>query len=50
VARAATLLFALVSSAFAAFGWVADRALAGQLRHAHDEAGPGGRGDGAALR
>jgi signal transduction histidine kinase len=38
VARTATLLFALVSSTLVAFGWVADRALDGQIRRAQEEA------------
>jgi hypothetical protein len=39
VARPATVLFALVSSTFVAFGWVADRALEGQIRRAQEDAG-----------
>ena len=38
MARTATLLFALVSGTFVAFGWVADRALDGQIRRAREEA------------
>ena len=38
MARTATLLFALVSCTFVAFGWVADRALEGQIRGAQEEA------------
>jgi signal transduction histidine kinase len=38
VARPATGLFALLSGTLVAFGWVADRALDGQMRRAQDEA------------
>jgi anti-sigma regulatory factor (Ser/Thr protein kinase) len=38
VARPAAFLFALVSCTFVAFGWVADRALDGQVRRAREEA------------
>jgi len=38
VARTAAFLFALVSCTFLAFGWVADRALDGQVRRAREEA------------
>lgn len=37
MARPAALLFALVSCTFAAFGWVADRALGDQMRRAGEE-------------
>jgi hypothetical protein len=37
VARPATFLFAVVSGTFVAFGWVADRALDGQMRRAQEE-------------
>ena len=38
MARSATLLFALVSCTLVGFGWVADRALEGQVRRAEEEA------------
>ncbi|PYQ53066.1 MAG: hypothetical protein DMF78_09940 [Acidobacteria bacterium] len=38
MARLATLPFALVSCTFVAFGWVADRALEGQMRRAREDA------------
>lgn len=38
MARPAAFLFALVSCTFVAFGWVADRALDGQMRRAQEEA------------
>ncbi len=38
MARPATGLFALLSVTLVAFGWVADRALEGQMRRAQDEA------------
>jgi signal transduction histidine kinase len=38
VPRPTTSLFAVVSCAFLAFGWVADRALSGQVRRAQEEA------------